>query len=482
MYRPKFKSVFALLTLLFSQVVWSQPFEGLSEAIERGEFGSLKSVLVSQHGEVLYEEYFRGAQPGDLQVMNSVTKSVGSALIGIAHRQGKLQLGQNLEYFFGDRYPMLSTLFRDKRMITAEHVLQQRHGIEWDEWSVDYGDPSNPTYEMIVSNDWYHYVLSRPIDSAPGETFAYSTGASTLMSRMVRIATGMGPHEFAVQELFGPLGINHVHWEGSDGQGGGNGFTNWPNPDHDPSLGYSLWLRPSDMLKLGELYLNRGEYSGRRILDRSWVEASTVPYSNPTNSEYFADRPGSGYGYQWWVLNLTDGHDRAWPGFYASGWGRQHILVFPDLDLVVVSTADDYDYDGPGIGSILRTVILPELSPALDNRFDGAWYDPDTDGQGLTLEVLDEGQRLIGFWYTYGQDGGRRWFTFDGEIEGSEAEVTILETSGGVFLQGDPVERAEWGRGRFSVVDCNNLQFDIDAEEVLATVPLFRLTGSCVRP
>ena len=154
------------IPVLLQSSALAQPFDGLGEAIGQGEYGNIKALLVSQHGELLYEDYFRGYGPNDLQVMNSVTKSVGSALIGIAHRQGRLALDQDLEYFFSDLYPMQSVLFGDKRRITVENVLQQRHGIEWDEWTLDYRDPNNPVYRMVVSGDWYQYVLGRPV--APG--------------------------------------------------------------------------------------------------------------------------------------------------------------------------------------------------------------------------------------------------------------------------------------------------------------------------
>ena len=473
------KTFLYLALTLFVQSTFAQSFEGMDEAIARGDFGNIKGVVASRGGDIIYESYFRGTQAGDLHTLNSVTKSVGSALVGIAHRQGKIQTDQELNHFFEDLYFMESFLFRNKRLITVGQVLQQRLGIEWDEWAIEYGTPENPVVLMLNSGDWYEYVLTRPVDAAPGGKFAYNTGGSNLMSRLIRVATGMGPDEFAMQELFGPLGIQEVRWEISDNTGQGIGAIEWPNPDRDPPLGFSLWLKPADMLKIGELYRQGGVYNGRRILDQSWIDASVVPYSNASNTELFAGNPGSGYGYQWWVHSLTDDTGRTWPGYYASGWGRQYILVYPGLELVVASVSGDYDYDGPGIGAILRSHIMPGLAPSLDRRFNGAWYDPATDGQGLTLEILDGGQRLIGFWYTYGENSERRWFTFDGSIEGSEATVTIIETRGGVFLQGDPVERIHWGTGNLTVVDCDRIDFEIESAEVSTQVPLTRLTGSC---
>jgi CubicO group peptidase (beta-lactamase class C family) len=466
------KTVLTLITLFFVQNLLAQPFNGLSDAIESGNYGNLKAVVISRHGEVIYEDYFRNTRPDDLHQVFSVTKSVGSALIGIAHRQGVIRLDQDLGVFFNQLYPLSQPPFQDQRFITVEAILQQRHGIQWDEWTIPYDSPDNPLHQAEISGDWYRYVLTRPMDAQPGQKFTYNTMASNLMSRMIRFSTGLSPREFATQELFGPLGIQNTHWELFSNQGMGHGQTVWPNPDADEPLGYGLWLRPLDMVTFGELYLNGGIHDGRRILDKEWIDASWEIYSQ-------FDNPGHGYGYQWWINTTTDNRERTWKRYYAAGWARQYILVFPELGMVVASVADDFDYDGPGINALLRDYVLPELNPRLDQRFTGAWYDPENDGQGLTLEIIEDGNRLIAFWYTYGENQSKRWFTLDGPIDGHEADVSIIQTSGGSFLQPDPVERSEWGTGHFSAIDCSHINLEINSEEIITTVMLSRLTGSC---
>jgi len=474
------KYLFVFL-LVFQQSLFAQPFDGLTEAIEQGDFGELKAVLISRRGQTVYEHYFRGAQADDLHQVQSVTKSIGSALIGIAHRQGKIQLDQALDHFFSGLYPMSQGSFRNKAAITVQQVLQQRHGITWDEAQVDYRNPLNPVQQMIESGDWYRYVLTRSTDAAPGARFSYSTGASTLMSRMIRVATGMSPEAFAMQELFGPLGIQQVHWEGYSDAGFGFGLTDWPNPDHDAPLGFSLWLRARDLLKIGELYLNGGVYNGRRILDQSWVDASWTKYSHSGNSAFFTE-PGWGYGYQWWIAQVNDLSDRTWNVFFASGWGSQVIFVIPELDLVVVTTADNYDYNGPNVDAMLVTQIFPKVNPYLDSRFNGAWYNPATDGQGFTLEIREDGTSAVSFWYTYDYQGGQRWFLLVGEVIDGTAVVTIYATSGGVFLQAAPYTLTEWGSGRFSATDCDHITFEFESDEMSGSVPLTRLSGFCYEP
>lgn len=472
--------IFIMLT--FESKLEAQDFDGMSRAIEQGGYGNLKAVIVSRHGEIIYEDYFRGSQPDDLHQVQSVTKSIGSALVGIAHRQGKIRLDQTLGHFFDDLYPMSQTPYRDKSGITVEQVLQQRHGIEWDEVSLDYRNPLNPVARMIESDDWYQFVLRQPMDAQPGAKFTYSSGVSTLMSRLVRIATDLSPEDYAMQELFTPLEIDRVHWEVYSEDGWGTGLTDWPQPDHDVPLGFSLWLKARDMLKFGELYLNGGIYKGRRILDQSWIDSSWSRHSHPGNSDFFP-QPGWGHGYQWWIARIPDTHNRSWQVFFASGWGSQVIFVVPELDLVLVTAGYNYNYNGPDVDSLLVS-LLSQLNPDLDQRFDGSWYDPVNDGQGFNLDILDDKKTFVGYWYTYANDGSgsQRWFTLSGEIHEGMADVTIYKTGGGVFLQSDPYVLQEWGTGQFRAVDCNHINFDFESEEVTATIPLTRLTGVCYEP
>ena len=453
----------------------------MSEAIARGDFGNLNAVVVSRHGEVLYEEYFRGSTADDLHQVQSVTKSVGSALIGIAHRKGLLRLDQNLGDIFSDLYDMSAGGFADKAAITVEHVISHRLGIEWDETSIDYRNPENPVNQMINSDDWYSFVLQRPLAEPPGTDFRYNSGASVLMSRVIRYATGRSPAAFARQELFDPLGFGPVHWELYSEQGPGTGLSDWPNPDGDVPLGFGLWLRARDMVRFGELYLNGGLHDGHRILDAAWVDASWQGHSHEGNSTH-SSLPGWGYGYQWWRYRVDDSLGRSWYVFFASGWGSQVIFLVPELGLAVVAVGDNQDYNGPDVDALLVSRILPELSPRLDSRFDGAWYDPATKGQGFSMEVRDSRGDVVSFWYTYTSDGAPRWFLIQGGVVDGVGEVTIYETEGGVFLEGDPVSLLEWGSARFLPVDCNRMNLVIDSAEVATSLPLTRLSGECYRP
>jgi CubicO group peptidase (beta-lactamase class C family) len=388
-----------------------------------------------------------------------------------------------MEYFFSGLYDMSQSGLANKRNITAEQVLQQRTGIEWDETSTDYRNQQNSANQMIQSDDWYRFTLSRPLDAQPGTTFTYSSGVSTLMSRLVRVASGMGPEAFATAELFSPLGFGPVHWEGYSEGGMGTGITEWPLPDEDVPLGFGLWLRARDMVKFGELYLNGGVHNGQRILDQSWIDASWTLYSHSGNSETFP-APGWGHGYQWWAAILTDTSNRDWHVYFASGWGSQVIFIVPELNLVVVTVADNYDYNGPDVDAMMINHIVPELNPYLDSRFDGSWYNPATDGQGFNLEVRDERGSVVSYWYTYDDSGNQRWFLLVGPVEDGVGVVEIYATRGGVFLEDDPIDLQLWGNGRIAPFDCDHVDFEFesDIEAVSGTIPLTRLSGKCFEP
>ncbi len=301
-----------------------------------GAFGEVHSLLVVRHGSLVTEAYFRGYDEASLHPAYSVTKSVTSALVGIALDQGRLtSVHQGILGSFPE-YGEIQHMDPDKASITLEDVLTMRAGFEWDEWTYPYADPRNGASRLAASPDWIRYVLDLPMKDPPGSTFRYNSGCSMLLGGVVRSATGVPAHEFARTSLFGPLGIGTYRWET-----GPAGVTN---------TGWGLHLRPRDMARLGLLFLQNGEWNGRRLVSRAWVEASTARHVS------LAD--GRGYGYQWWRLPLASGGS---PGpddiRFAWGWGGQFIFVVPSLDMVVTSTAGDYERSLEGALNFIRPLL-----------------------------------------------------------------------------------------------------------------------------
>jgi len=200
-------------------------------------------------------------------------------------------------------------------------------GLDWPETSASYGSSSNIMNQMMRSSDWVQFVLDRPMAAAPGTTFNYSSGVSHLLSAIIEEATGMQTMSFAREYLFGPLGISRVSWI-TDPRGTAFGAG-------------GLRLTPRDMAKFGQLYLQDGIWDGKQVITAEWVEASVT-------RQVSAHGAASYYGYQWWVRG--DGT------FAAHGYRGKRIFVIPDLEMVVVFTADLSD-NAPSV--ILSNFIIP---------------------------------------------------------------------------------------------------------------------------
>lgn len=282
------------------------PAPNFAAAVRAGEsMPRLYSLLVSRGGEMLVERYFNGRDQADIANVKSVSKSVISALVGIAIDEGHIRsLDQPIADYFGAR------LARDadapKKAITIEHLLTMQSGLE---------TTSNRNYgAWVLSPDWVEFALRQPLETRPGTRMTYSTGNTHLLSAILTQATGRDTLTYARDVLARPLGFHLAAWpKGPTGiYFGGN----------------DMELTPRQMLAFGELYLNGGRANGRQIVPESWVEASLVPRAESTREQ---DRY---YGYGWWIRDSAGVETP-----YAWGYGGQFIILAPELDTVVVATS-----------------------------------------------------------------------------------------------------------------------------------------------
>lgn len=288
----------------------------------------LRSLLVARDGEILAERYFRGASADRPANVKSVSKSIVSALVGIAVAEGHLQGPEQPVAPFFPEY-----LARDpdprKREITIGHLLSMQSGLERTSGG-NYG-------AWVTSRDWIRYALARPIVEEPGGRMLYSTGNTHVLSALLTETTGRSTWAYARDVLAEPLGIRLPRWP-TDPQGiyfGGN----------------EMLLTPRAMVRFGELYRNGGRHEGRQVVPEAWVRTSLTPRTRSPWS-------GDAYGYGWF-LSEAAGH----PMFYAWGYGGQFIFVVPELRLTVVTTSDpDSPREGDHLAEIrriLRTRIVP---------------------------------------------------------------------------------------------------------------------------
>ena len=262
------------------------------------ELPRLYSLIVAQRGTVILERYFNGRRETTPANVKSVSKSVISALVGIAVDRKLLALDQPISKYFPD-------LPEAKRHITIEHLLTMQSGLE---------STSNRNYgAWVQSSNWVRHALARPMLVTPGTEMIYSTGNSHLLSAILTKATGKSTWLFAQETLAKPLGFSLSQWA-RDPQGvyfGGN----------------DMLMTPRQMLAFGELYRNEGKVSGRQVLSKDFIEETFEPRGRSRIS-------GREYGYGWWIRDMAGRRAQ-----YAWGFGGQYIVLVPGLDLTVVSTS-----------------------------------------------------------------------------------------------------------------------------------------------
>jgi len=291
----------------------------LTDRLANGEYGGVRSLVIVKDGFLVHEAYFDGSSRSDLQEIYSITKSISSALVGIAIDKGLIAgVDEPIVTFF----PEYTGFFSDgqKRCITIEHVLTHSSGLDWDEQTYPYEDPRNSEFDMYYeAEDWVTYVLGMPMRDEPGTTYEYNTGAVHLLSAILETATGLAADEFADAHLFGPLKITDYGWR--------------VDPMGYPRTGAThggLLMETRDVAKFGQLYLNGGEWQGGQLVSSTWVKNSLDPrIATPS------DTGGMGY---LWFLNTFQFRGQSVDTFAARGAGGQTLLVTPSLDLVVAIT------------------------------------------------------------------------------------------------------------------------------------------------
>lgn len=337
--------------------------------LESGEYGLVDAFMLIRHGKVVanhrfdqdyhqiaaqydttnhqynydhpdWHPYLRGT---DLHTLQSVTKSVTSAALGIAIDRGLID-GVHvpvMPYF--SAYAPFPTDAR-KESMTLEDLLTMRSGLLW-ETAGGYDDAEHSTVLLEASDEWIRFILDQPADTVPGTYYEYNDGASVLIGKIIREATGERADEWARRMLFEPIGIQDFYWK--------------ITPDGEADTEGGLYLATEDLARIGYLYLRGGVWDGRQIVSREWVEASVSPIVADVAPDN--DRPDAGYGYQWWIPDQEDGRTRV---FSANGYGEQYLHVSPEHDIVAVFNGwNIHDRPNQSTWRALQDRILPHVTP-----------------------------------------------------------------------------------------------------------------------
>jgi CubicO group peptidase (beta-lactamase class C family) len=197
-------------------------------------------------------------------------------------------------------------------------------GMDWNELGVSYSDTSNIFEQWDQAEDEIQFVLDRPLVNQPGTVVNYNSGLSQLLSIILTKNTGQSASDFAAENLFNHLGIEEWVWSSLN--------------DSVSNGGWGLRLRPIDLAKFGQLYLQQGRWGNVQVVPEEWVATSTDSLG--------AMSIWANYGYQWWrygsrtvEAGLLDS-----TGIYMGlGWGGQYLWVIPYYNMVVAVLASNGD-------------------------------------------------------------------------------------------------------------------------------------------
>lgn len=308
------------------------PFEtridDLIQLIEDGTYPDIHSLLIVRNDSMIVEEYFNGYHSETIHTLQSVSKSVTSALIGIALNKDIIESIEEpiLDYF--PQYTNIENMNDWKRSIKIKDLLTMRTGTDYDEGYT--GSPHNQLNSR--RRGWDIFYLNRPMEAAPGTRFQYDSGGVILISAILKNAFEMHADVFAEKYLFPNLDIEDFRWI--------------KNSEGHPHTGGGLYLKPRDMVKFGLMYLNGGEWNRKQVVPEDWV--------NESFEMHVEFGPGGtydrGYGYLWWIMKPAPKSKTNEYVYAAKGFMGQYIFVIPEYEMVVVVTAgarNGYDMNNP---------------------------------------------------------------------------------------------------------------------------------------
>ncbi len=334
-------------------------FVQLMNRLDQIEEHQIHSILVVKEGKLVFEVYYPGRKfnlgqytgengydMNDLHVLCSATKSVTSALLGIAIDKGVISSVEQRVFDFFPEYTDLLTQEPDKGKMTIKHLLTMTSGLTYDDESLPYTDRNNDMNRFYSSSDPIQFLLARPLFAQPGTVFDYDNCNTNILGQIISKAVGKRIDAFAKEYLFDKLGIERLQWQ--------------IVRNNVVLCSGDLHLRPRDMAKFGLLFLNKGEWKGEQVISSNWCDISTAVFLNP--NDYNHEFPwANGYGYQWWQKTYFS-NSKSYHSYFATGWGGQNIIIIPELNLVIVTTAG-YWYEPETISPfvIVSDYIIPSV-------------------------------------------------------------------------------------------------------------------------
>lgn len=308
-----------------SQGISSAWLAGMIEELSESKAGDIHQFLAVKGGHVICECSFSPYRRGIWHITHSLCKSITGMAVGMLISEEKLSLDDRLVDIFKSRQNLFS-IFR-QRDITIRHLLTMTSGVSFNETGA------------VAGSDWVKGFLEAGIHDSPGTKFEYNSMNTYMLSAAVTEITGETMMEYLRPRLWEPLGITKVFWETC--------------PKGVTKGGWGLFLTPEDAAKLGWLYRCKGIWNGQQIVAPEWIEESVKKQIDTVG-----DGNACGYGYQIWPKKREG-------SFNFNGMLGQNVLVYPDLDLVIVTNAGSSEIFQEG--TVMETLerYIDRLSPGM---------------------------------------------------------------------------------------------------------------------
>ena len=316
----------------------------------------IHSLLIARHGKLVLEEYFFGHDRERTHDTRSAAKTFASVMLGAVMRDGAPITPETAAYPLILRGKPAANPDPRKQRITVAHLMTHTSGLACDDNVDESPGNENTMLNQRAQPDYWQYQLDLPMAHDPGTRYAYCSGGMNLVGGALTRATATWLPDLFNRTIARPLQFGRYYYN--------------LMPSLDGYLGGGVFMRPRDLLKVGQLYLDGGVWRGRRLVDVSWVTRSTsrqMEISEVTtglDSTQFPEFYNKAWdGYAWHLSELQSGN-RTYREYEASGNGGQLLIIVPELDLVVVFTAGNYMFGG--IWQRFRDVLLANvIIPAL---------------------------------------------------------------------------------------------------------------------
>lgn len=286
----------------------------------------VSAMLILHENQKVYETYSRGNSADQTHIEMSVSKSITSILIGVAHDEGDLpDLDEKVTTYIPE---LIGTGYDE---VTVQQVLDMTSGIRYNE---DYGDLNSDLVQTVVATlrgSLDEFSTTMISEREPGEYNHYASIETQVLAWVLRRATGERYVDYFQEKLWNKIGA----------EGQAHILT-----DHEgEAMAYGgINLRVRDLARIGQMMLNNGvSMTGERVVSEAWISQSTTPDSPQTRpglSEYSSSILG--YKNQWWIPQHRDGND-----YSAIGIFGQYLYINPERGVVIAvnSAYPEYNED-----------------------------------------------------------------------------------------------------------------------------------------